>query len=437
MKTRMFSLMVLTFSLIFPFVAANVFAQSHPEFVQFPARAMGALYKPDSGPAPHVGVIVIHRTSNFMTHPACTNLSSRGFMVLCMNTRFDNNESQVIFEQLALDVKAGLNYLKNTQHMTKVVLLGHSGGGPTTSFYQAVAENGPSFCTDPNKLTQCDNSNNDFTNLPKADGIVFVDAHPGVGIIGMLRSNNPAVVNEDRPDLLRPDLDPFNPANGYNPNGPSHYSAAFQKKYFAGQSERMNDWIAIAQRIRDEIGADKYIYTDDGPVVIGASTDAKLFNLDPTILCCTLQPHKLIQNDGSIVTEVIQSVRTAHPENKDQNSTFDEGGRLLTVSSFLSANAIRSTNSLDGIDYCSSNNSTPCNVQQISVPVLFTAMGGYYFIRDNEIHYNLAKSVDKDFIVAAGLLHGITPCTNCPGGPYTNVPAHYWDYVRDWINARF
>jgi hypothetical protein len=437
MKTRMFSLMVLTFSLIFPFVAANVIAQSHPEFVQFPARAMGALYKPDSGPAPHVGVIVIHRTSNFMTHPACTNLSSRGFMVLCMNTRFDNNESQVIFEQLALDVKAGLNYLKNTQHMTKVVLLGHSGGGPTTSFYQAVAENGPSFCTDPNKLTQCDNSNNDFTNLPKADGIVFVDAHPGVGIIGMLRSNNPAVVNEDRPDLLRPDLDPFNPANGYNPNGPSHYSAAFQNKYFAGQSERMNDWIAIAQRIRDEIGADKYIYTDDGPVVIGASTDAKLFNLDPTILCCTLQPHKLIQNDGSIVTEVIQSVRTAHPENKDQNSTFDEGGRLLTVSSFLSANAIRSTNSLDGIDYCSSNNSTPCNVQQISVPVLFTAMGGYYFIRDNEIHYNLAKSVDKDFIVAAGLLHGITPCTNCPGGPYTNVPAHYWDYVRDWINARF
>lgn len=25
----------------------------------------------------------------------------------------------------------------------------------------------------------------------------------------------------------------------------------------------------------------------------------------------------------------------------------------------------------------------------------------------------------------------------CPGGPYTNVPAHYWDYVRDWINSRF
>ncbi|MGE5304785.1 MAG: alpha/beta hydrolase family protein [Alphaproteobacteria bacterium] len=437
MKKRILSSMVLIFSLIFPLVTANLFAQSHPEFVQFPARAMGALYKPDSGPAPHVGVIVMHRTSNFMTHPACTNLSSRGFMVLCMNTRFDNNESDVIFEELALDVKAGVNYLKNTQHMSKVILLAHSGGGPTMSFYQAVAEVGPSFCTDPNKLTQCDNSNGAYTGLPRADGIVFVDAHPGVGTIGMLRSNNPAVVNEARPNLLRPDLDPFNPANGYNPNGPSTYSDRFKQKYFAAQSERMNDWIAKAQEIRDEIGANAYIYTDDGPVVIGASTSAKLFNLDLSILCCTLQPHKLLQNDGSIVTEVIHSVRTAHPENKDQNATFDGGGRLLTVHSFLSANAIRSTNSIDGIDYCSSNNSTPCNVQQISVPVLFTAMGGYYFIRDNEIHYDLAKSVDKDFVVAAGLLHGITPCTNCTGGPYTNVPGHYWDYVSKWINDRF
>ena len=424
-------------ALLVGLLTPHAFAQSHPEFVPFSGNTKGALYKPDSGPAPHVGIIVIHRTSNFMRHTACTNLSSRGFMVLCMNTRFDNNESQVIFEELALDVKAGINYLKNTQHMTKVVLLGHSGGGPTTSFYQAVAEEGPSFCTDSNKLTQCDNSGGDYTNLPRADGIVFVDAHPGVGIIGMLRSNNPAVANESRPDLLRPNLDPFNPANGYNPNGPSHYSAAFQKKYFAAQSDRMNKWISIAQRIRDEIGANAYIYTDDGPVVIGASTSAKLFNLDPTILCCTLQSHKLLQNDGSIVSQIIQSVRTAHPENKEQNETFNDGGRLLTVNSFLSANAIRSTNSIDGIDYCSSNNSTSCNLQHISVPVLFTAMGGYYFIRDNEIHYNVAKSLDKDFIVAAGLLHGITPCTDCSGGPYTSVPGHYWDYVRDWINARF
>jgi len=71
---------------------------------------------------------------------------------------------------------------------------------------------------------------------------------------------------------------------------------------------------------------------------------------------------------------------------------------MLTLRSFLSTRAIRSTNSMTGIDYCSSNNSTVCNVQYISVPVLVTAMGGHYFLRNTEVYYELAKSKDKDFV---------------------------------------
>jgi hypothetical protein len=416
--------------------ASHSLAQSHPEYISLgPANA--ALYKPDSGPAPHVAVLAIHRTANLQNYFVCPELARRGFMCLGISTRFDNNESQVIFEQLALDVKAGINFLRSQAGITKVLLWGHSGGGPTTSFYEAVAENGPSFCSDPNKLTQCDNSHNDYTGLPKADGIIFVDAHPGVGIIGVLRSNNPAVFNEKRPDLLRPDLDPFNPKNGYNPNGPSTYSDKFKARYFAAQAERMNKLIDDALAKLDLIGHDAYIYTDDAPVVIGASTSAKLFNLDLSILCCTVKPQKLLQNDGTIVTDIVHSVRLAHPEDKQTDATFDGGGRLLTLKSFLSANAIRATNSLDGIDYCSSNDATDCNVQSISVPLLITAMGAYYFIRDSEIHYEFAKSVDKDFVVIAGLLHGITPCTTCAGGPYTNSQKNFFDYVTAWINKRF
>ena len=57
-------------------------AQSHPEFVAMPGVSKAALYKPDSGPAPHVGVLVMHRTSNYLAHRACTELSRRGFMML-------------------------------------------------------------------------------------------------------------------------------------------------------------------------------------------------------------------------------------------------------------------------------------------------------------------------------------------------------------------
>jgi hypothetical protein len=55
--------------------ATGVFAQSNPLFIQFsPGNTVGALYKPDSGPAPHVGIIEMHRTANFLHEMACTEL---------------------------------------------------------------------------------------------------------------------------------------------------------------------------------------------------------------------------------------------------------------------------------------------------------------------------------------------------------------------------
>ncbi len=36
------------------------------------------------------------------------------------------------------------------------------------------------------------------------------------------------------------------------------------------------------------------------------------------------------------------------------------------------------------------------------VPVLIAAMGAHYFIRDNDIHYEVAASDDKDFVIIRG-----------------------------------
>src|SRR4051812_45210253 len=123
-------------------------AQTNPVYVPLgPAKAV--LYKPDNGPAPRVGIVVMHRVANYLSHVACTEFSRRGFMVLCMNSRFDNNEVRVVWETIALDVKAGVEYLKRQPGIAKIVLFGHSGGAPTMAFYQAVAENGVAFCQDP------------------------------------------------------------------------------------------------------------------------------------------------------------------------------------------------------------------------------------------------------------------------------------------------
>ena len=75
----------------------------------------GAFYLPDAaGPVPHVGILVMHRTSNFMSALACTELSRRGFAVLCMNPRSDNNEALVRFETMPLDVNAGVQFSRSS-----------------------------------------------------------------------------------------------------------------------------------------------------------------------------------------------------------------------------------------------------------------------------------------------------------------------------------
>lgn len=444
MKTKMLLSMVLMLSLIFV-VASRSFAQSNPRYIPLPGGVKGALYTPDSGPAPHVGVLVMHRTSNVLSSLPCTELSRRGFMVLCSNPRFDNNEALVEWELIALDVRAGVNFLRNQPGITKVILLGGSGGGPTMTFYQAVAQNGPSYCQGPNKLVQCGNN---LAGLPPADGIVLRDAHPG-NPVNALRALNPAVVNESRPDRLNPRLNLFNPDNGYNPNGPSTYSEQFKKRYSRAQAERMNKLIDKALEIVRQMAAGTHRFPDNDAFVIGRAgasqagggAGANLFELDLSIFHSTVNPQKLVKNDGTIVTQIVESVRLPDLTLAEESATFDEGAKLLTVSSFLSANAIRATDSLDysQIDWCSSNNSTPCALQNISVPILIGAMGAHYFIRDNEFHYEVSASPDKDFIVIEGAEHGITPCVPCEQfpGQYSNTVKNFFDYIAAWIDKRF
>jgi hypothetical protein len=425
-------------------IPAEGLAQSHPEYVAL-GRVNGALYRPDSGPAPHVAFLIAHRTSNFLNHIGCRELSARGFLVLCFNTRFENNESQVRWEETPLDVKVAMEFARRQPGITKVILFGHSGGGPLMSFYQAVAEKGPAYCQSPNRLVRCAG---DLAGLPQADAIVFADAHAGNPVLS-LRSLNPSVTVEGGKRRVDPELDLFEERNGYNPKGPSHYSKAFQDRYFAAQAKRMNALIDDALARLERITKGEYPYPDDDIVLIpaggnpgsGALGEAQLATLDPSIadIMSTVRPEKLLKNDGSIVTQVVKSVSVSDPDMARTNRAFDTGTKIFTLKSFLSANATRATNARDGIDYCSSNNSTTCAVGSISVPIMIAAMGGYHFVRDDEIIFEKASSKDKDYFVLEGALHGFTPCTACETTPgqYSNSVRNLFDYIQKWTNARF
>jgi len=427
MKLKSLLAIVLGLSLIF--AVATSFAQSNIVYVALSGGAHGTLATP-AGAKSHVGIILTHRTANVLG--SCGGWASRGFLAFCLNFPWVNNEAAVMWEETARHVGSAVNFLKKQPGITKVVLVGPSGGGPSMTYYQAVAENGPSYCQGPNKLIQCSNN---LAGLIPADGIILNDAHPG-NTINALRSFNGAVVTEHHPDALNARLNPFNPKNGYNPNGCSTYSEDFKKRYFKAQADRMNGLIdAALQELRQIEASDDP--TDNAPFIIVRGDNARLLELDPSIHHSTVNPQKLLKNDGSIVTQIVESVRICQPGDAQANASFNGGTRFITVRSFLSANAIRATDSMDGIDACSSNNSTVCAVQHISVPILIVASGGHYFIRDGEIHYELAASADKDFIVTEGAAHTGPPCVPCETfpGQYANSAVNQMNYMVNWLNT--
>src|SRR6266446_3157887 len=391
--------------------ATSALGQSNPRYVQFrPSATKGALYAPDSGLAPTVAFLAIHRTSNFMNMIGTRELARRGFTVLGMNPRSDNNEAIVNFEDIALDIKQGVEFLRRQPGISRVVLIGFSGGGPSITFYQATAEKGPSYCQGPSKLTQCSNA---LADLPPADGLLLLDAHPG-NTVNTLRSLNAAVLDENDPSKLDASLDPFDRRNGFNPNGQSVYSAEFTDRYFKAQAARMNRLIDKALAMRETIEQGTGSTTDDAPFIFYRNR-ARLMDFSMSVHPGTTRPQKLLKNDGSISTEIVRSVRVATTNSAKLDKTLSNGTKFLTLTSFLSANAIRAADSM-------------------------TDIGGHYFIADNEIHYDVAASEDKDFLVVEGAVHGQTPCEACSkvtGQSYSNATKNLYDYVARWANARF
>ena len=261
------------------------------------------------------------------------------------------------------------------------------------ALYQAVAEKGPSYCKGANKLTRMRATNSPACR--RVDGIVFTDAHPG-NAINLLRGINPSVANENNP----PDAPPVADARSVRSRRTASTPTArrtippnSRTRYFRAQAERMNRLIDTRARQARAHEAQRLSlprrrhHRDPArrQPGLGPGASAALFIAQPDIAAV----NSTASRRGCCATtaassEVIKSVYVADPKLSRDNLRFGTGTKIYTLRSFLSANAIRAKHSIDDIDYCSTNNSTVCAVQSITVPVLFAAMGAHYFIRDNE-----------------------------------------------------
>ena len=169
--------------------------------------------------------IVMHPASNFMGHYLLEPMAEAGITMLGLNSRYVNNDSQLIMERVLQDLGAGVRYLRE-QGYEKIILIGNSGGAALASYYQAQAEKFTATHTpagDPTGLVAED--------LPPVDGIVLTAAHPGRSRL-FADWLDPSVIDERDPFSVNPDLDMFNPANG------PAYSAEWLTRYRAAQLER-------------------------------------------------------------------------------------------------------------------------------------------------------------------------------------------------------
>jgi pimeloyl-ACP methyl ester carboxylesterase len=221
---------------------ANVRIENVPLLAQDKGESSGVLY---SRGGERTAVCFMHPRGDMTRHYAIPYLLDAGYAAFGQAGRWVNNDIALIHEMLLADVAAGIRFLRETRGFERIVLLGNSGGGALYSFYQSQAATKP-----PGRLTDTpagDPYDLNALELPEADGIVQLATHLGQGVL-MLSVIDPSVVDEHDPLSRDPELDMYEPANGYRElPQPSEYSGEFLIRYRAAQRARVARIDAIAR----------------------------------------------------------------------------------------------------------------------------------------------------------------------------------------------
>jgi hypothetical protein len=194
-------------------------------------------------PGARTVVCLMHPRQDVTHHPLVPAVLRAGAAVWTQHTRSVNNDMSLVHEQALLDVGAGMSFLR--ERFDTVVVLGHSGGGTLYAFYLEQAGLAPAqrIATTPGGRP-IDLAG---ASMPAADGVIFLAPHPGQGRL-LLRCIDPAVADENDPLSVVPELDAFDPANGFaEPPSSSAYSEEFLTRYRAAQRARVARIDAVAR----------------------------------------------------------------------------------------------------------------------------------------------------------------------------------------------
>lgn len=189
-------------------------------------------------------VCLTHPRQDVTHHPLVPHLLGAGAAVWTQHPRSVNNDLSLLHEQAVLDVAAGQVFLRD-RGFDHVVTLGHSGGGPLFAYYHEQSGLAPErrIATGPGGRP----TGFADAELPRPDGAVFLAPHPGQGAL-LLACIDPSVADEADPLSVVPELDPFDPANGFaEPSASASYAPEFLGRYRAAQPARVARIDAVAR----------------------------------------------------------------------------------------------------------------------------------------------------------------------------------------------
>jgi pimeloyl-ACP methyl ester carboxylesterase len=336
-----------------------------------------------------------------------------------------------IHEELLLDLAAAIKALK-ARGVERIILCGHSGGGSLMAFYQSQAETAP-----PGRITQTpagDPPDLNKYNLPKADGIVTMNAAEGEGE-HFTHHLDPSIVDENDPFSYDPSLDAFNPDNGFRvPPGVTKYTPEFLDRYRKAQQERGRRVAQMAlARIRQQNGYRDSMKT---PAYKQLPLNEQLMierraQFDPpmNIYRARSEPRYYdlsIDPSDREVGHMSSPVKDGFRRSDLKNWAFDD-----PLNTGIDARAFLSTLSI------LSNAKLYPNLKKVTVPILVTnssADSGIY-PSEGQKTFDAAVSKDKEKVFIIGAEHGYQPAG--PKAGKGDQQEQIVDAIAAWATKRW
>ncbi len=385
-----------------------------------------ALYVPtERDPQSQVAVLMMHRSrSDYMSQPLAGQLAKHGIIAAGANPKHADVGGWL------LDYQTAVHFLKSYPGVKKVVLLGHSQAGNYMSCYQYIAENGTKRFQKTKRIVPFP----ELAPITPADGLMLMDANWGIMEVLCL---DPAVRQIDSGYGRIPELDLYNPENGYDPSG-SHYTDGFIRRFQKAQIDFYRDILCYAQERMELIQKGRGRFLDDEPVIIAGggmgSDNNKLFIQDVRLLGRTQKPCPTLLKDGSVVEKINYTIRK--PKDSVKAPYYTRGAFKTTVRELLAEERRFSDDfgyneySMWGDDGEFNFLRTTANVKGISVPLLCTGNTGSHEFVNAEMNYNSAVSKDKSLIMFEGADHEFRTMNI---EKYGDTLSRIGDYISEWI----